>query len=106
MNLTWLKHIQANLGSQSQQFVDHTAYLSAKSMRRFKEEAEGSTIDLKEQLAAAHQERHAVEEQAKQQVLPALHLHGIAHSEGLQPVHTPPPPLRPFLPMETFKLSP
>ena len=37
-------------------------------LHRFKEEAEGSTTDLKEQLAAAHEERHAVEEQAKQQV--------------------------------------
>lgn len=41
-------------------------------MHRFKEEAEASTTDLKEQLVAAHQERHAVEEQAKQQVKPDM----------------------------------
>ena len=69
-------------------------------MRRFKEEAEGSSTDLKEQLAAAHQERHAVEEQAKQQVLPAVHLHGMTCSEGLQLVHIPPP----SPPMENLSL--
>ena len=65
---------------------------NADNMRRFKEEAEGSTTDLKERLAAAQQERHAVEDQAKQQVLPAgLHLHGIAYFERLQPVPIPVP---------------
>lgn len=51
-------------------------------MHRFKEEAEGSTTDLKEQLAAAHQERHAVEEQAKQQVIPALHSTALHRLKG------------------------
>ena len=41
-----------------------------------------------------------MEEQAKQQVLPALHLHGMAYSEGLQLALLPPPP------MATFNLHP
>lgn len=39
---------------------------------RFKEEAEGSIADMKQQVAAAHQERHALEQQAKDQVTPAV----------------------------------
>ena len=35
---------------------------------RFKEEAEGSLADLKEQVAGAQQERQALEQQAKAQV--------------------------------------
>lgn len=37
-------------------------------MCRFKEEAEGAIVDLREHVAAAHQERHALERQAKDQV--------------------------------------
>lgn len=40
---------------------------------RFKEEAEGAIAELKEQVAGAHQERHALEQQAKDQVW-LLHL--------------------------------
>ncbi len=35
---------------------------------RFKEEAEGAVAELKEQVASAHQDRHALEQQAKDQV--------------------------------------
>ncbi len=35
---------------------------------RFKEEAEGAVAELKEQVAGAHQDRHALEQQAKDQV--------------------------------------
>ena len=103
MSLTWQKHIQAKLSSRRQQLVGRTALLKCSNMRRFKEEAEGSTTDLKEQLAAAHQERHTVEEQAKQQVLPtvdctcmALH---ILKGSSLCPYPTPPafPPWRPSI---------
>lgn len=35
---------------------------------RFKEEAEGAVAELKEQVAGAHEDRHALEQQAKDQV--------------------------------------
>jgi len=35
---------------------------------RFKEEAEGAIAELKEQVAGAHQDRRALEQQAKDQV--------------------------------------
>ncbi len=41
---------------------------------RFKEEAEGAITDLKEHVASAHQDRHALEQQAKDQVR-ALHVY-------------------------------
>lgn len=35
---------------------------------RFKEEAEGAVAELKEQVESGHQDRHALEQQAKDQV--------------------------------------
>jgi len=35
---------------------------------RFKEEAEGAVAELKEQVASGNQDRHALEQQAKDQV--------------------------------------
>ena len=35
---------------------------------RFKEEAEGAVAELKEHVASGHQDRHALEQQAKDQV--------------------------------------
>ena len=37
---------------------------------RYKEEAEGALQESREQLAAAHEERHALERQARHQVRP------------------------------------
>ena len=50
---------------------------------RFKEEAEGAIAELKEQVAGAHQERHALEQQAKDQVwllcMSQVHLQYFCH---------------------------
>ena len=47
---------------------------------RFKEEAEGAVAELKEQVADAHQDRHALEQQAKDQVCvrQTLEMHWLA----------------------------
>jgi len=52
---------------------------------RFKEEAEGAIAELKEQVAGAHQDRHALEQQAKDQVWVSqtLQIHLLASHIGI-----------------------